>query len=174
METQEQLAGRFTTATTMVVKDITSGDINFIEVTPGDVSFLISDKARYQNSMNNLQSTINKVIDNLTDEYWFNSETSKETVLAELCELLGHTPLTTWVVSVEIDGRTYDVEVQSEDEDDAIQQVRSSMDITVDEVRYTVDFEGESVDVREEGWNIDIDTDQFIDAIEFSANKKFE
>jgi hypothetical protein len=174
METQEQLAGRFDTQSSLVVKDITKGTVEFIELTPLDASYLLSDKVRYQNTANTHQSTINKIIDNLTDEYWFNSDTSKETVLEELCEILGHTPTVTWVVSVEVDSTTYDVEVQAEDEESAIDAVRESMEITVDQVRYTVEFEGESVEVREDGWNVDIDSDQFMNGIEFSATRKFE
>jgi hypothetical protein len=174
MDTQEQLAGRFTTDAVMVVKDSSQSEVQFIEVTPYDVTYTISEKVRLLNRGNTLQSTINKIIDNLTDEYWFNSDTSKETVLEELCEILGHTPVVTWVVSVTVDNNTYDVEVQAEDEDTAIDAVRDSTEITIDQVRYTVEFEGESVEVREDGWNCDIDSDQFMQGIEFSATRKFE
>ena len=174
MDTQEQLAGRFTTDAVMVVKDSSQSEVQFIEVTPYDVTYTISERTRITARLNSVQSQVNRIIDNLTDEYWFNSDTSKETVLEELCEILGHTPTVTWVVSVEVDSTTYDVEVQAEDEESAIDAVRESMEITVDQVRYTVEFEGESVEVREDGWNVDIDSDQFMNGIEFSATRKFE
>ena len=174
MDTQEQLAGRFTTDAVMVVKDSSQSEVQFIEVTPYDVTYTISERTRITARLNSVQSQVNRIIDNLTDEYWFNSDTSKETILEELCEILGHTPVVTWVVSVEIDGTTYDVEVQAEDEDTAIDGVRADMSISVDQVRYTVSFDGNDVEVREDGYNVTIDEDQFLEGIEFSATRKFE
>lgn len=45
----------------------------------------------YRNKTNNLQSQINKIIDNLTEDYWY-SESTPETILEELCEIIGHEP----------------------------------------------------------------------------------
>ena len=45
--------------------------------------------------MNDLQSTINRIIDNMTDDYWYNPNTEKETILDDLCEILNHNPVKT-------------------------------------------------------------------------------
>lgn len=41
---------------------------------------------------NNLQSQVNKIIDNLTHEYWYNPNTETSDVLSELCEIIDYTP----------------------------------------------------------------------------------
>ena len=46
----------------------------------------------YRDRYNGLQSTINKIIDNLTEDYWYNPNTETNDVLSELCEIIGHTP----------------------------------------------------------------------------------
>ena len=40
---------------------------------------------------NKLRSQINRIIDNLTDEYWYSEEMSAP-ILDELCEIIGHNP----------------------------------------------------------------------------------
>ena len=46
----------------------------------------------YREKNNTLQSTINKIIDNLTEDYWFNPNTDRTELLNELCEIIDHTP----------------------------------------------------------------------------------
>lgn len=48
-------------------------------------------KDRYFNMFNEAQSKINKIIDNLTEEYWY-SEDMAEPILTELCEILDYEP----------------------------------------------------------------------------------
>lgn len=144
------------------------------KVTVSDIEYRLRVASRNLDSRNDLQSKVNRITDNLTDEYWLNPDTAKDTVIEELCEILGHTPTVTWIVSVEVDGNTYEVETQAEDEDSAIDDVKATLEISVDRVDYTVSFGDESVDVRTDGYNVEIDTDQFESEIEFSATRKFE
>ena len=44
----------------------------------------------YRGTTNSLQSQVNQIIDNLTEDYWFNDGTEKEEVLTELCDIIGH------------------------------------------------------------------------------------
>ena len=46
----------------------------------------------YRNRLNSNQSTINKIIDNMTHDYWYNPNTEKEEVLRDLCEIVEYTP----------------------------------------------------------------------------------
>lgn len=46
----------------------------------------------YRNRLNSNQSTVNKIIDNMTHDYWYNPNTDKEEVLRDLCEIVEYTP----------------------------------------------------------------------------------
>ena len=56
------------------------------------IEYALEQARRTTESRNNLQSQINKIIDNLTEDYWYNPNTDKETVLSDICEILGYTP----------------------------------------------------------------------------------
>ena len=46
----------------------------------------------YRNTANSLQSQVNQIIDNLTEDYWYSDSTDKDEVLSELCDIIGHNP----------------------------------------------------------------------------------
>ena len=46
----------------------------------------------YKNKVNSLQSQVNRIIDNLTEDYWFNPNTDTETILTDICEILDYEP----------------------------------------------------------------------------------
>ena len=46
----------------------------------------------YRERLNTNQSTINKIIDNMTHDYFYNPNVDKEEVLRELCDILDYTP----------------------------------------------------------------------------------
>ena len=41
---------------------------------------------------NEIRSQLNQVIDNMTEDYWYNPNTRAETILSDLCEILNHEP----------------------------------------------------------------------------------
>ena len=45
-----------------------------------------------RNKINSLQSQVNRIIDNLTEDYWFNPNTDTETILTDICEILDYEP----------------------------------------------------------------------------------
>ena len=45
-----------------------------------------------RNKINELQSKVNKIIDNLTEDYWFNPNTDSETILSDICDILDYEP----------------------------------------------------------------------------------
>jgi predicted RNase H-like nuclease (RuvC/YqgF family) len=49
---------------------------------------LSSSSERY----NELLSQINRIIDNMTYDYWYNPNTDSETILSDLCDILNHEP----------------------------------------------------------------------------------
>lgn len=78
---------------------VTYGDTERIQAQEVKIQMLEADKNRYFDKMNSLQSKINKIIDNLTDEYWYSEGTDKEEVLAEVCEIVEHNPIKTFTFS---------------------------------------------------------------------------
>ena len=53
----------------------------------------------YQNQLtastgryNEIRSQLNQIIDNMTEDYWYNPNTRAETILSDLCEILNHEP----------------------------------------------------------------------------------
>ena len=45
-----------------------------------------------RNKINQLQSQVNRIIDNLTEDYWFNPNTDTETILSDICDILDYEP----------------------------------------------------------------------------------
>lgn len=72
--------------------DSTSGEVSYPSIKTVHLEGRLDELERLQSKVNTLQSTINKIIDNLTEDYWFNPNTDKEEVLSELCYILGHEP----------------------------------------------------------------------------------
>ena len=56
------------------------------------IEYALEDARRTTKRNNELQSQINKIIDNLTEDYWYNPNTDKETILSDICEILNFTP----------------------------------------------------------------------------------
>jgi hypothetical protein len=85
-----------------------------------DLEYELAEKQRLLDRLNNLQSTVNKVIDNLSADGWFNPNYEKQEVLNDLCEILGHEPKQTvritGTISFEID---YDIPLEEVEDFDA-------------------------------------------------------
>lgn len=63
---------------------------------------ITNDSVKHMEQVNRLQSNINKIIDNLTMEYWYDSNCDKSTVLEDICEILGHEPKQTITFSAQV------------------------------------------------------------------------
>lgn len=114
-----------------------------------DVSELFRKRQFDISKITTLQSQINNIIDNLTANYWYNPNTDKETILSDICEILGHEPkqeLTiTATVQVEV---KYDCpleEIEDFDARDFLQDV-----LTID--AYHGDVIVDSFDVDHADW----------------------
>lgn len=68
-----------------------------------DIEYSLYKARLSSDEKNKLQSTINKIIDNLTEQYWYDSDTDKDTVLSELCEILNFNPMKTIEFSATLD-----------------------------------------------------------------------
>jgi len=92
---QESMAQNYTTSANMIVKDTTSGGLQYTSVTPYDVNVLLTDNHYLKQRLTKFTNQINTISDNLTEEGWFNPNFEKSEVLSELCEILGITPTKT-------------------------------------------------------------------------------
>ena len=128
---------------------------------------------------NRIISTITEVLTEAIDNTLIDGETAS-TLFDNFMNKFNfgyNNPFNTWIVTVDFDGNSVDVEdIEADDEWDAISEAKSRISINIDTVRYTVDIEGDtSYTVREDGYGFDIDTDIIMDnSIEFTAKRKFE
>ena len=67
------------------------------------LEYTLDQSRRVYTAKNELQSKINRIIDNLTLDFWYNPNTDKETVLQELCDILEHEAKQSVVISATID-----------------------------------------------------------------------
>lgn len=101
-------------------KSIKNGEVTYPSIKTVDLEYELAEKQRLLDRLNNLQSTVNKVIDNLSADGWFNPNYEKQEVLNDLCEILGHEPKQTvritGTISFEID---YDIPLEEVEDFDA-------------------------------------------------------
>jgi hypothetical protein len=58
-----------------------------------EVEWELEQGRRQVKKTNELQSKINRIIDNMTEDYWYNPNTEAETILSDLCEILEFEPV---------------------------------------------------------------------------------
>jgi hypothetical protein len=58
-----------------------------------EIEWQLEQGRRQVKKTNALQSKINRIIDNMTEDYWYNPNTDISTVLDDLCEILEHNPV---------------------------------------------------------------------------------
>jgi hypothetical protein len=73
-------------------KKIENYETKYENIKVVDLEYELDTHRRQTKQLNDLRSQVNQIIDNLTEDYWYNPNTDKETVLSELCEILGHSP----------------------------------------------------------------------------------
>ena len=69
-----------------------TGEVTYPYIKTVDLEGKLDSIERLQTKVNALQSQINRIIDNLTEDSWFNPNTETSEVLVELCDILGHEP----------------------------------------------------------------------------------
>lgn len=81
------------------------------------IEWSLEQARRTTNAKNELQSQINKIVDNLTEDYWYNPNTDKETILSDICDILNFIPKKTieFVAKIEFTGS---IEIDLSDAED--------------------------------------------------------
>jgi len=100
-----------------VIKD---GQATYEHIKTVDLEYKLDELRRVTDRLNNLQSTVNQVIDNLNADGWYNPNFEKVEVLNELCEILGHEPKQsiriTATITVDVD---YEIPLEEVEDFDA-------------------------------------------------------
>ena len=73
-------------------KDIIDGVPTYPTIKVNDLEWKLDRIKNLEDFLSRSQGTISKILDKLTVDEWYNPNTDKETVLAELCEILDHEP----------------------------------------------------------------------------------
>jgi len=73
-------------------KDITNGAVTYPTIKVNDLEYELDRIKRLENQLSISNGQISKIIDNLSEESWFNPNTEKEEILNDLCEILDHQP----------------------------------------------------------------------------------
>lgn len=73
-------------------KSINNGEVSYPTIKVNQLEYELESKKVLGQRLNELQSKVNKIIDSLTREYWYNPNTDKEEILNELCEILDYEP----------------------------------------------------------------------------------
>ena len=73
-------------------KKIEDNEVSFPTIKVSELEYQLHDKRRMTEKINSLQSKINRIIDNMTHDYWYNPNTETSTILEDLCEILDYTP----------------------------------------------------------------------------------
>jgi len=94
-ETTIEVPSHYNANQLVTYKVIKDGVASFPTTKVNDLEWELEQYRRTQDRVNELQSTINKIIDNMSEEYWFNPNTEKETILEDLCEILKFNPVKT-------------------------------------------------------------------------------
>ena len=93
-DTQVQEAPLHYNANQLVTyKVIENGTVSYPTDKVNEIEWKLEQARRSSDRANGLQSKINQIIDNMTEDYWYNPNTEAETILNDLCEILEYTPV---------------------------------------------------------------------------------
>ncbi len=73
-------------------KDIVDGVATFPTIKVNDLEWKLERIKRLEDELSRSNGTIRKIMDNLTEESWFNPNTEKEEILNDLCTILDYEP----------------------------------------------------------------------------------
>lgn len=73
-------------------KDITNGVVTYPTIKVNELEYKLERVKNLEDFLSRSQGTISKIMDELTEESWFNPNTEKEEILSQLCEILDYTP----------------------------------------------------------------------------------
>lgn len=126
-------------------KVIDNESISFPTIKVSELEWKLDENRRTVNAKNELQSKINQIIDNLTEDYWYNPNVEKETILSEICEILQFSP----VKNVEFTARisiTGSIEIPLEEAEDFELESYLMDNISVDSYNGNIELDHWDID----------------------------
>lgn len=73
-------------------KDITNGEVTYPTIKVNDLEYKLDRIKSLERQLDISNSQIRQILNNLDAQGWYNPNTEKSEVLADLCEILGHEP----------------------------------------------------------------------------------
>lgn len=152
METTPQVPMTYDANVLVTYKSIKNGEATYPVLKVNQLEWEMEEKQRLTDKLNNLQSQVNKIIDNLSATNWYHSNTDKEGVLSELCSILDHEPKQTVrinaTITVEVD---YDIPMEDFEDFDAHYFIQDNL--TIDSWHGDVVIESWNVEDSDVDWN---------------------
>jgi hypothetical protein len=152
METTPQVPTTYDANVLVTYKSIKNGEATYPVLKVNQLEWEMEEKQRLTDKLNNLQSQVNKIIDNLSGTGWYHSNTDKEGVLSELCSILDHEPKQSVrinaTITVEVD---YDIPMEDVEDFDAHYFIQDNL--TIDSWHGDVVIESWNVEDSDVDWN---------------------
>ena len=152
METTPTVPATYDANVLITYKSIKNGEVTYPVLKVNQLEMEMEEKQRLTNKVNNLQSQVNKIIDNMTAQYWYNPNTDIETVLSDLCDILDYEPKQTLRITanvrVEVD---YDIPMADVEDFDATYFLQDNL--TIDSWHGDVTIESFDVEDADVDWN---------------------
>ncbi len=127
-------------------KSIKNGEATYPTLKINELEWAMEEKNRYFDRLNEAQSKINQIIDNLSADGWYNPNYEKSEVLNDLCEILGHEPKQTVTITATVNVEvSYDIPLEEVEDFDARYFLQDNL--TIDS--YNGDVCIESFDVED-------------------------
>ena len=152
METTPTVPTTYDANVLVTYKSIKNGEVTYPVLKVNQLEMEMEEKQRLTNKVNQLQSQVNKIIDNMTAQYWYNPNTDIETVLSDLCDILDYEPKQTVrltaTVNVEVD---YEIPMADVEDFDAKYFLQDNL--TIDSWHGDVMIESFDVEDADVDWN---------------------
>ena len=152
METTPTVPATYDANVLVTYKSIKNGEVTYPVLKVNQLEMEMEEKQRLTNKVNQLQSQVNKIIDNMTAQYWYNPNTDIETVLSDLCDILDYEPKQTVrltaTVNVEVD---YEIPMADVEDFDAKYFLQDNL--TIDSWHGDVIIDSFDVEDADVDWN---------------------
>lgn len=133
-------------------KVIENGMAQYKTIKATDLDWAMSENRRQNDRLNNLQSQVNKIIDNLTATNWFGDSYDKQSVLNELCGILDHEAKQSVTINATISVELYcDVPIADVEDFDARYFVEDAL--SIDSYNGDIEISSWHVDDSDVDWN---------------------
>ena len=92
MEETVTIPAEYNANVLVTYKDISNGVATYPTIKVNDLEWKLESIKSLEDHLSRSQNTIRLIMDELTEESWFNPNTTKEEVLTELCNILDYEP----------------------------------------------------------------------------------